>query len=170
MARNNRPCGEIRFRFPNWMTYTISVYENYENTIAYLQSREAYYPVQLNPEDIESITVTNYHYELQMAREESGEEASSILFPENSTVTETFYEEEQLAEIVQGIYPSVLSAPWNNYKERDDNYSVIVMFKKDTTYPYIRSDYSFSYQFMKDSVPAFVEKATALDSGESAAD
>ena len=170
MARNNRPCGEIRFRFPNWMTYTISVYENYENTIAYLQSREAYYPVQLNPEDIESITVTNYHYELQMARDESGEEASSILFPENSTVTETFYEEEQLAEIVQGIYPSVLSAPWNNYKERDDNYSVIVMFKKDTTYPYIRSDYSFSYQFMKDSVPAFVEEATALDSGESAAD
>lgn len=169
LARNNRPVGEIRFRLPNWMIYTIEIYENFENTIAYLQSKEAFYPARLDPEDIESITVTNYHYELQETQEENSEDIvvtyeATRDYPvlEDSTVTETFYEQDQIARIVEAIYPSVLSTPWSDYREMDNNYSVSVIFKKDTDYPFIRSDYSFNYQFFTDKVPEFVIEATAL--------
>lgn len=162
LARNNRPTGEIRFRLPNWMACTIDVYESFENTIAYLQSQEAFYPVQLNAADIESITVTNYHYEQQEEKELTYDASPDYDFPEDSTVTETFYEEEQFAGIVEAIYPNMLSSPWSDYKEMDNNYSVSVTFKKDTDYPFIRSDYSFNYQFFADKIPAFVAEATAL--------
>lgn len=174
MARKERPCGEISFRFPYWMTYTLQVYEGFENTIAYLKSKEAYYPVLLDPKDIESITVTNYHYELQQVGYEDSEiiydvRSNTVIggkYPEENAVSETFYEEEQFAKIVPEIYPNMLSAPWCDYQEIDSNYDVYITFKKDTTYPYDRSSYGFSYQLFRDRVPEFVEKATALGADE----
>ncbi len=175
MARKNRPCGEISFRFPHWMTYTLQIYEGFENTIAYLQSKEAYYPLQLDPEDIASITVTNYHYELQRAAEVDDSEvaydarSNAVVakgYIEDYVVSETFYEEEQFAQIVPEIYPNMLSTPWCDYAEIDSNYDVFITFKKDTTYPYDRSSYGFSYQFFAERVPKFVDEATAMGADE----
>lgn len=60
----------------------------------------------------------------------------------------------------------MLSAPWCDYQEMDSNYDVYITFKKDTTYPYDRSSYGFSYQLFRERVPEFVEEATALGAGE----
>ncbi|MDE7258924.1 MAG: hypothetical protein K2N77_06770, partial [Lachnospiraceae bacterium] len=65
LAGTQYACGQIAFQFPNWMEERIDVYESFEHTIAYLKSQDAYYPLQLNPEDIENITITNYHNELR---------------------------------------------------------------------------------------------------------
>ena len=43
----------------------------------------------------------------------------------------------------------------------DDNYSVEVVFKRDTAYPYQRDSYYFGYSFYAEQVPEFVVEATA---------
>lgn len=181
-AIHQRPCGRIDIVFPSFRSAHLDVYESYENTIAYLKSQEAYYPIQLNPEDIQDITVTNYHYELQkednvnpavynsysygavpMASEVYGDG----LYYEGTTVRTTFYDWEEFAQIVPAIYPSYLSASWhNNGREMDSSYEVYVTFKRDTTYPYSRSERGVWYKFYKGQVPDFVVEATALDAKE----
>ena len=172
-----RPCGKLSFTFTaHNMTYydraVLDVYDGFENTIAFLQSRDAYYPIQLNPEDIESITVTNYHYELA---DDYGNEAEYNLArgamatsaygeaPYGSAVRETFYDLEQLKQIVPVIYPRSLDAKWHSSKEFDRNYDIYVTFKKDTTYPYNRDSLGASYQIYTGQVPGFMEEATAFN-------
>ena len=173
LARHNRPCGEIRIRFPNWINYRLDVFDAFENTIAYLREKEAYYPVLLNPEDIDSITITNYHNELQGVEEEyedlpamadnaKAAVAVDYIYDEDYIVSETFYEQEEFEKIVPAIYPNFLSSSWNDYGEIDSNYDIYIIFKKDTTYPYNRSNYGFNYQFYTGQAPEFVVEATAL--------
>lgn len=172
-----RPCGKLNFAFTIADTIyndraVLDVYDSFENTIAFLQSRDVYYPIQLNPEDIESITVTNYHYELaddyrneaeyNLAR---GAAATSAYgeAPYGSAVRETFYDLEQLKQIVPVIYPRSLDAKWHSSKEFDRNYDIYVTFKKDTTYPYNRDSLGASYQIYAGQVPDFMEEATAYN-------
>ena len=171
LARNDRPCGEIRIQFPNWMSCTLSVYECFENTLAYLKSQDAYYPLQLDPEDIDCITVTNYHNELQdpeygyvddpMVRYDM-DMTTQFSYDESSVVSENFYEQEEFEKILPVIYPNFLSETWHDYEEVDSNYDIYITFKKDTDYPYNRSNYGFNYQFFTGQVPEFVTEATAL--------
>ncbi len=168
LARNSRPCGELRIRFPNWRSYNLYVYESFENTVAYLKEAKAYYPVTLDPADIDSITVTNYHNELEGLYENKTDvyvtrdaAAAEYTYDEDRIVSETFYEREEFEKILPVIYPNNLAATWHDYKETDSNYDVYITFKKDTTYPYNRSNYGFSYQFYTGAVPEFVDAATA---------
>lgn len=179
---NNRPCGQIniRFRFKNWFGTSLDVYDSFENTIAYLQSREAYYPVELNPEDIEDITITNFHNELYEngdydggidPRVNSAVNAQAVwvadsAYEEGTSVKETFTDEEDISQIVPYIYPEFLSATWNHLSELDDNYDIYITFKKDTTYPYDRSQFGVYYKFYTGQVPEFVKEATALGAKE----
>lgn len=170
LARHNRPCGEIKIRFPNWMTYTLEVYDSFENTIDYLESEEAYYPVQLNPEDIDCITVTNYHTELSEEDEPLPEVYDTrnavaevdYSYEEDTIVSESFYDQEEFEKIVSVIYPNFLTSNWSDYNAVDNNYDIYITFKKDTAYPYNRSNYGFNYQFFTGQVPEFVIEATAL--------
>ena len=78
--------------------------------------------------------------------------------------SETFYEEAQIAQILPHIYPSYIDAPWSLYGESTDdpnNYSLEVVFKKDSAYPYERGSYYFNYSFRQGEVPDFVKEATA---------
>ncbi len=170
LIRNNRPCGEISIRFPNWRGYSLYVYESFENTIAYLKERKAYYPVTLDPGDIDSITVTNYHNELQEVYGDTSDtyatrdgNASAYSYDESRVVSETFYEEEEFAKILPVIYPNNMSAIWHDYEETDSNYDVYITFRKDTSYPYDRGSYGFNYQFYTGEVPEFVDAATAYE-------
>ena len=167
LARHERPCGQIEISFPNMRRVDLNVYESFENTIACLQSGEAYYPVQLNPADIESISVVNHHY--TPAEPESYDNPADYYLAmgkaaaSGTTVSETFYDEEQFAQIVPVIYPSDLSELWHNDSvEMDADYDIHVTFKKDTTYPYLRNEFSIPYMFYAGQVPDFVAEATAL--------
>lgn len=173
LASTQYPCGQITFRFPNWMEERMDVYGSFENTIAYLESQDAYYPIELNPEDIENITITNYHYELsEQMNDRSVNTAvygnsygavAEYAYEEDLTVSETFYEQEEFARIVPVVYPSEMSySTWHAADEMDQNYEVYITFRKDTTYPYERSSYGVYYKFYTGQVPEFVEEATAV--------
>ncbi|MBD5515710.1 MAG: hypothetical protein HDR06_14000 [Lachnospiraceae bacterium] len=173
LAGTQYACGQIVFQFPNWMEERMDVYESFEHTIAYLKSQDAYYPLQLNPEDIESITITNYHNDLkeQMNGGEvwaAGyysirETAAADYSHEELSVSQTFYEQEEFAGIVPVIYPSYMGySTWHDANEIDQNYDIYITFRKDTTYPYDRGSYGVYYKFYTGHVPEFVEEATAF--------
>lgn len=173
LVRHNRPCGVICFDYKNYNRRQLLVYNSFENTIAALKELEAYYPMELDAADVESVTVTCYHNEL--AEQENpvdyGIEARAVAETEawdytDYSVSETFYEEEQIAQILPHLYCNRVDAPWSRYKDLDDNYSVEVVFKRDTTYPYERDSYYFAYSFYAEQVPAFVAEATAYTGEE----
>ena len=181
LALGNRPCGQIRMNLPNWFGTELDVYDSFENTIAYLQSKEAYYPVELNAEDIADMTITNFHTELYENGDydggvdplvrDSAVNAETVwaidsAYEGDTSVTETFTDKEDIAQIVPHIYPAYLSSSWNHSSELDDNYDIYITFKKDTTYPYDRSQYGVYYKFYTGQAPEFVAEATALDAGE----
>lgn len=181
MVINNRPCGRINVSFPNWFNATLDVYDSFENTIAYLQSKEAFYPIELNPEDIADITITHYHNEIYEDGDDDGimplEDAavnaeaawtadSDYAYEGAPVISETFMEEEEFAQIVPHIYPEFLSSAWNHAYELDADYDIYITFKKDTTYPYDRSQFGVYYRFYTGEVPEFVEEATAIGAEE----
>lgn len=168
LVRHNRPCGFINFEYKNYNRKQFLVYDSFANTIAELKKLEAYYPMELDAADIESVSVTCYHNELAQQDNVVDYDIQPRAVAEtwdagysNYTVSETFYEEEQIAQILPHIYCTWVDAPWSRYKDLDENYSVEVVFKRDTTYPYDRESYYFTYSFYAEQVPAFVAEATA---------
>ncbi|MCM1123257.1 MAG: DUF6449 domain-containing protein, partial [Eubacterium sp.] len=181
LAVNEFPCGRIVMGFPNWFSIRLDVYDSFENTIAYLQSKEAYDPVELNPEDIADITITNFHYELQDSGNYDdmitplayGNTVNAVAtrvadsaFDGDTSVTETFTDKEDIAQIVPHIYPAYMASAWNHYGDLDDNYDIYITFRKDTTYPYDRSQFGVYYKFYTGQDPDFVKEATAFEAGE----
>lgn len=168
-ARANFPCGRINFMFTNYMDVDLPVYESFDNTIAYLKSQGAYYPASLNASDIAEVTVINYHYD--MMQEDNPVTAYQMLEAgkaraeeyDDFTVKATFTDEEQIAQIVSGIYPTYrMDLSWHRgEKDFDNNYEINVVFKSDTAYPYERGNYYFAYRFFADKAPDFVAEATA---------
>lgn len=172
LVRHHFPCGTITFGFPNYMSREYPVYDTYANVLSYLKEQNVYYPVQLDAEDVASVTVTNFHNELYENGEEivvyDSERAAAVYTAksgayENASVTETFYEPEQIAEILKHIYPSDMQYNWHDAEEFDSNYNISVEFKKDSDYPYNRAAYYFNYNILAGQVPEFVAEATALE-------
>lgn len=168
LARQERPCGKLEFLFTDsYNTWNMPVYDSFQNIISYLEKKGVYYPVQLNPEHIASITVTNHHYS-QMEAYNTYEDtegyaggvssAESVAFEIGMEVTQTFSNPEEIAEIVAHIYPSGLEPGWHSYKEMAQDYEITIAFKPDVDYPYGVGYYY--YQFFADEVPAFVAEAT----------
>ena len=167
LARHKRPCGRIEILLSNARSVRLNVYESFENTIACLQSGGAYYSVLLNPADIESISVVNHHYRPAEPKSYDNPADYNLAMGEGAsygtTVSATFYDEEQFAQIVPVIYPTDLQELWHNDSvDIDSNYDIHVTFKKDTTYPYLRNEFNVSYLFFAGQVPDFVEAATAI--------
>lgn len=179
LVRENHPCGQISLQYVNYMSSNLLVYEEFENTIACLKELEAYYPVKLNAADIDYITVTNYHNELteagypndpgyELYREAWGIADTAVAVSEEDvyvdySVRETFYDEEQISEILENLHPVWLTSEFAGMDATEDSYSVEVVFKKDTAYPYERDSYYFNYYFLGGQVPEFVVEATAYE-------
>lgn len=177
LVRENHPCGQINLQYVNYMSNYLLVYEDFENTIACLQEMEAYYPVKLDAADVDYITITNYHNELteQMYMDDPGydlyrEAYGSAMAVEakyeeglyvDYSVRETFYDQAQIAEILDNIHPNWMVSEFATREATDNSYAVEVVFKKDTSYPYERDSYYFNYYFLGGQVPEFVVEATA---------
>lgn len=174
LVTGERPCGQVVIKMPNWINDCLYVYDSFENTIAYLQSAEVFYPVELNVEDIADITVTNFHNELnEVANEVEPMGARYIntrdvaaeaayVYDDDHTVTKTFFEESEFEQITKAIYPASMSSAWNDSRELDENYDVYITFKKDTSYPYDRGNFGVYYKFYTGQAPEFVVEGTAL--------
>lgn len=172
MLHTNYPCGVLNLGFTgSYVSISLPVYESFTNTIAYLKEQGAYYPVKLNAEDIESVTVTNYHneyYETENSWEGEMAEAAETSV-EDSYVDVTrqaeFRDAREMGAILEEIYPAyaVSTGFWKSYDAFDSSYDVQVVFKADSSYPYQRGGYYFSYQFFSGRVPEFVKEATALE-------
>lgn len=178
LVRHSRPCGILYFNYEHYNQRQWYIYDSFANTISALKELEAYYPMELDAADIESVTVTCYHnelsqdpearfrgdpgYELYRRAVETEAWDSEYAVDTDYTVSETFYDEEQIAQILPHIYCTWgMDAPWGRYKDLDENYSLEVVFKRDTTYPYQRDSYYFGYSFYTGQVPDFVVEATA---------
>ena len=170
LVRHSRPCGILNFEYKNYHQRQWFVYDSFAETIAALKKLEAYYPMALDAADIESVTVTCFHNELmeQESEVDYGMEPRAVAETAtwdagytDYTVSETFFEEAQIAQILPHLYSNWIDAPWSSYKDVDDNYSVQVVFKRDTAYPYERDSYYFTYSFYAGQVPEFVAEATA---------
>lgn len=179
LVRENHPCGRITLQYVNYVSSNLMVYEGFENTIACLKELEAYYPVKLNAADIDCIIITNYHNELMehqyendpgydLYREANGlgfvkEQAVAVDTYVDYTVRETFSDEAQIAEILDHIHPTWMISEFAPNGAVENNYDLEVVFKKDTSYPYERDSYYFSYNFLGGQVPEFVVEATAYE-------
>lgn len=166
-ARTNRPCGEVSWGFKNtYADRTLPVYEDFTNTIAFLEKYNAYYPVKLRAEDIASLEITNWHYDENLfddaasvdhATSHSSAYASSSI----EVVKKIFEDPEEIAEIIEGIYPSDLDLYWAENDTLDRNYDIKISFKANTEYPYGMGYYS--YDFLTGQVPDFVVERTAYE-------
>lgn len=170
LAKNGMPCGQITLSYADYSQRDWYVYDTFAETIACLKKNEAFYPAELNAEDIDYITVINYHNEMNQENADTAidtlglmvrEEASTVDSYVDYTVQETFTEPAQIEEILSAVHCSYFTSPWGNYNGAEENYSVNVVFKKDSDYPYERDSYYFNYVFVKGQVPEFVTEATA---------
>lgn len=174
LVHNKLACGQLQFGFSNYKGASYPVYDSYTNVLAYLKEQGAYYPVTLEAEDIAAVTVTNYHNELLYEEEDSEgaydhyreavatQDAYYEDYYEDVTVQESFEDKEDIARIVEHIYPVTLPTDWNRRETFDSNYFVAVELEKDSDYPYDRTEYYFNYNMIAGEVPAFVAEATAL--------
>lgn len=166
LAKNTMPCGSIALHYDDYMQRELYVYDTFAETIACLEQNEAFYPAKLNAEDIDYITVVNYHNELLQADFDTGINARNTAvradaYARDYSVQETFTDQAQIEQILAASHCSYLVSPWGNYNDTEDSYSVNVVFKKDSAYPYDRNAYYFGYVFVKGQVPDFVAEATA---------
>lgn len=173
LAKNAMPCGQITLDYADYSQRQWYVYDTFAETIACLEKNEAFYPAKLKAEDIDYITVINYHNELNEENMDPEIEARVVAVRETAvdtyvdhTVQETFAETAQIEQILSAVHCSYFTSPWGNYYGTEENYSVNVIFKKDSDYPYERDSYYFNYVFVKGQVPDFVVEATAYTGNE----
>lgn len=132
------------------------LYPEYVNVLGYLADQGIYMDGYVKPEDVLSITVTNYHSELDEDTYMDSDTATEF----THDVTVTYDNPEQIKEILGSIYPSDFSNRWMNDRI-DFNYSVEITLKKSAGNSAYYRGYT-SYNILKENKPAFLEQDTAF--------
>ena len=167
LARNNLPCGYINtFYGVSYIRVGLPVYESFTNTIACLEENNAYYPMEINAEDVLTLSVTNYNYENDTENPQPyygryGYYAEATAVQTSYTVREDFTDLQEIAEIVKGLYPTSYNYGngWISADMLDSNYEVTISYKSDADYPYEKG--YVEYTFISGKVPDFVAERTA---------
>ena len=148
-----------------WFEYT--VYPSYENTIALLKEKGVYSEEYLNVEEVASITVTNYHHDLQEkayeAAMEGGNSEEEILLQMGSVdmeVHKTFTGEEQIRELAAALYPMNLPTGWKAPETISSDYYVTVQYK-DGARENANYRGSNEAQLITKYIPSWLEAETA---------
>ncbi|MDE6662764.1 MAG: hypothetical protein K2K46_05390 [Lachnospiraceae bacterium] len=161
LARNNLPCGYINiFYGVSYIRVGLPIYENFTNTIACLEENNAYYPLEINAEDVLTLSVTNYNYEdepnyVKYGFDEMATSQTSYI------VSEDFTDPQEIAEIVKGLYPTSYNYGngWIPADMLDSNYRVTISYKSEADNPYEKG--YVEYTFISGKVPEFVAERTA---------
>lgn len=154
-------CGILNFdaRTPNTgdIHITCEIYPSYKNVIGYLKEKGIYKENILNVDNVESVTVTNYHNEIWEQR--SSREQTRYSNPE---ITKTFTDKKQIEELLPALYSNSFYNPYKASGTFSNNYSVTVQLKSgNTSSSYYRGDNTYS--LFADKIPAFVENETAYE-------
>lgn len=167
LARNNLQCGYMDFSIINTpRTWRLPIYEDFKNTIAYLEEEGVYIPAKVRAEDVASITVVNWNRDKQNGDAwdtyAAGSESAVAYYSQMEYQRrETYDNPDEIAEIINAIYPEDMCyyRRWSSSKAYDDNYDVYITFKTDAEYKYIPEPYS--YEFISGQVPDFVKEMTS---------
>ncbi len=141
-----------------------SVYPSFTNLRGYLEEKGIHTDAYVNAEDIESITVINFHTEaeIKLRREMAEKYGDSYVTVdmEDVSVTKTFTEEEKIKELAEAVYPSYLSRQWKAPGEISDDYYVTIKYKdgKADSAAY-RGDAGAA--LIADRIPGWLEAETA---------
>ncbi|MCM1155003.1 MAG: DUF6449 domain-containing protein [Roseburia sp.] len=167
-VRANRPCGALTWQLKtSYQSWELPVYEDFTNTIDFLKQYNAYYPVALRAEDIASLEITNWHYDDIEAEADASAgadgrplaQSSAVSYSTAEAVTERFEDPQEIAKIIENLYPSRLDLYWLGNETLDRNYDITISFKANTGYPYGLGYYT--YDFLRGQVPDFVAERTA---------
>ncbi|MBR6769949.1 MAG: hypothetical protein IKM28_01665, partial [Lachnospiraceae bacterium] len=105
---------------------TYDIYPSFTHTLVFLEEKGIHAKDYLDPSSIESIAVTNYHYEL---REQAQLKELEYIDWDEFNISKTFTSEQEIRELVQAIYPSGMSNRWKS-DELSDNYVVTIYYKE----------------------------------------
>lgn len=148
----------------SWVYFEYPVYPSCENTIALLKEKGIYTEGYVNAEEIESITVTNYHRELfeQMTGQDMSADENEAVYAlerEDVEVYKTFTDRERIEELLQAMYPYGLSAWWKEADAISSDYKITLKYKDagraESLY------YSDKANLITQRIPAWLEAETA---------
>lgn len=146
-----------------WIGFEL--YPSYTNTIQLLKERGIYHEKYFELEEIASITVTNYHHDLQQqayedARATGDVEAMIMQMNVNFEVHKTFTDETQIRELAEAIYPSGFTSYWKAPGVISNDYYVTIQYKnEETDSAYYRG--SNDAELITRLIPSWLETETA---------
>ena len=141
--KNELICGEVSYRtqrdvededgrMTTYIEFDYDIYPSYRNTLAFLEEKGAYDAGLIHADEVESVTVTNYHREMYDRLEEDGMPEDEVYLErrrETYAVTKEFTQEDQIEELLQAVYPVSMDNRWNTEDTFSNDYSVSVRFK-----------------------------------------
>ncbi|WP_130836709.1 DUF6449 domain-containing protein [Lachnoclostridium sp. Marseille-P6806] len=154
----NRTPGAVTDRsYGGYYTETFPIYESFSHSVAWLKKAGLWIETELNAEDVISIAVTNYHSEVYEDNPSYvGEPTVSKIYTDTGKI-------RQLLKVIKA--PGSFSRYWKGEDQADYDYDVQVTIdpekNRNSNSAYINNNV-YSYQFMANEVPSFVEKDTAL--------
>lgn len=170
--REEYKCGVIEmetkgeWKNSSYNIYDVScdVYPSFTNLREYLEEKGIDTDAYVKAEDIESITVTNYHTEEEMKLRKEMEEKYGdsyiAITMEDVSVTKTFTEEEKIRELAGALYSSYLSRQWKAPGEISGEYYVTIKYENGKVDSAVyRGDSGAS--LIADRIPGWLEAETA---------
>lgn len=132
-------------------TVSMFIHPFYEESIAWLKEHGYYMNDQLYAEDVARIQVVNHNLEQQ---DISGET--------DTRVYADYTNKDEIDRIVECVYPDeiVYAYNWDNRRDYDKNYEVIVYFNADSEINREYGTYAY-YYFLEGQIPDFVEEETS---------
>lgn len=163
-------CGYINFSA--WkedgsnIMFQCNIYPSFQNIQGYLKEKGIYGSNSLDPEKIESITVTNYHQELDQ-QEAIGYRNYPMAVSRTASgyeheITKTFTDRKQIEELVGAMYSQ--SFDKSVHDDISSDYSVTVQLKSSeaaNNAGYYRG--SDLFYLIEGRVPEFVDRETAYE-------
>lgn len=147
---------ELRRSYWSSSRFSYSIYPSYTNTIGYLKEKGIYEDMTLKAEDIEGITVENYHNEMYEEQAE-GSEKEINYDSGDFTVRKEFADKEQIEELLDAMYSNDFAQRWKADGAIDPDYFVTVQFKDD------EKKANKNASLITDRVPEWLEKETAYE-------
>lgn len=164
--KNEYACGSISFMANAeghiQTVYDCTIYPSYTNTIGYLKANGVYKDSVPALEDVERITVTNYHNsEIYTRYNRNGFYENAVSNSMAESITKDFTDEKQMKELLEAMYPESFDDNLRSSTARN-RYRVTVHLKSSAMdSSYYRG--STGYVLIAEKIPDWLEKETSYE-------